>query len=278
MSFDLRALKIYVDGSCTKNPGGSGGFAARLEYPFDWNRPDELLDFCGYFETNNNRMELRACVFVHEWILRQKEQLGVDHVQVVTDSKYVYDNYNRCIGWSRNGWRNFHERPVENVDLWKQLLRVRRKLGGLIRVQMQLIKGKSTPIAKEVDRAAKAASKLPSRVDLGFRSGKVGRSKNSTSAAAQMFPAAGQNIVIRVYQTVAVRRDEQKLKFQVFSEEKKDFFDKFTAYAAPAVGNQLHRQHIYLVRMNDVAQYPRVEEILAELDEADIAAETARTA
>ena len=75
-----------------------------------------------------------------------------------------------------------------------------------------------------------------------------------------------------------MRRDEQKLKFQVFSEEKKDFFDKFTAYAAPAVGNQLHRQHNYLVRMNDVAQYPRVEEILAELDEADIAAETARTA
>ena len=150
------------------------------------------LDFCGYFETNNNRMEFRACVFVHEWILRQKEQLGVDHVQVVTDSKYVYDNYNRCIGWSRNGWRNFHERPVENVDLWKQLLRVRRKLGGLIRVQMQLIKGKSTPIAKEVDRAAKVASKLPSRVDLTFPIGKVGRNKNSTSAAAQMFPAAGR--------------------------------------------------------------------------------------
>jgi aquaporin Z len=34
VSFDLRALKIYIDGSCRKNPGGAGGFAARIEYPF----------------------------------------------------------------------------------------------------------------------------------------------------------------------------------------------------------------------------------------------------
>jgi len=54
VSFDLRALKIYIDGSCRKNPGGAGGFAARIEYPFGWDLPDELIDYTGYFETNNN--------------------------------------------------------------------------------------------------------------------------------------------------------------------------------------------------------------------------------
>jgi len=99
VSFDLRALKIYIDGSCRKNPGGSGGFAARIEYPFDLNRPDEPLEYRGFFETSNNRMELTACLFAHEWILDQGDGLGVQHVQVVTDSKYVYENYNRSIGW-----------------------------------------------------------------------------------------------------------------------------------------------------------------------------------
>jgi len=273
VSFDLRALKIFIDGSCQKNPGGSGGFAARIEYPFDWNLPDELLDYRGYFETNNNRMELRACVFAHEWILEQGEELRVQHVQVVTDSKYVYENYNRSMGWSKNGWCNFYNRPLDNVDLWKDLLRIRRKLGFRVRVELKLIKGKSTPITKAVDNNAKAASALPSRVDRGFRSGKIGRSKNNTGKAAQMFHAGGQEISIRVYQTVSIRRNEQKVKFQLYSTEKKDFFEKFTAYADAAVSNDLHRQHVYVVRMNDVPQYPKILEIVAELKESDLVEE-----
>jgi ribonuclease HI len=266
VSFDLRALKIYIDGSCRRNPGGSGGFAARIEYPLDWNRPDELLEYCGYFRTNSNRMELRACLFAHEWILQQGDELGVQHVQVVTDSKYVYENYNRSIGWSRNAWCNFHERPVDNSDLWKDLLRTRRKLGFPLRVEVKLIAGKSTPITKAVDRAAKTASTLPSRVDRGFQSGKIGRSRSNSGKAARMFPAGGEELVIRVYQTSSVRRDVQKIKFQTFSEEKQDFFDKYMAYAQPVIGNALHRQNVYRVRMNDVPLYPRIEEIVEKLE------------
>jgi len=270
VSFDLRALKIYIDGSCLKNPGGSGGFAARLEYPFDWGQPDERLDYCGYFETNNNRMELRACLFAHEWILDQGEELGVQHIQIVTDSKYVYENYNRSIGWSRNGWRNFHERPVENPDLWKDLLRARRKLGFRLRVEVKLIAGKSTPITKAVDRDAKTASTLPSRVDRGFQSGKIGRSKNNSGKAAKMYPAAGEELVIHIYQTF-VRGNVQKIKFQTFSEEKRDFFDKYVAYAKHTIGNALHRHHVYRVQMNNVSQYPQILEILEEIEEGDLA-------
>lgn len=269
-SFDLRALKIYIDGSCRKNPGGAGGFAARIEYPFGWDLPDELIDYTGYFETNNNRMELCACVFAHEWILEQGEDVGVQHVQIVTDSKYVFENYPRAAGWSTNGWRNAHGRPLENVDLWKDLLRLRRKLGFRIRVEVKLIAGKSIPITKMVDRDAKAAAALPSRVDRGFRSGKIGRAKSNTGKAAKLFPAAGQEITIRVYQTMTIRREEQKVKFQLYSEQEKDFIEKFVAYADAALGNELHRQHAYIIRMNDVAEYPRILEIVGEVKEADL--------
>jgi len=273
VSFDLRALKIFIDGSCRRNPGGSGGFAARIEYPFDWNLPDQLLDYRGYFETNNNRMELRACVFAHEWIFEQGDDLRVQHVQIVTDSTYVFENYNRSIGWSKNRWCNLYERPLENVDLWKDLLRIRRKLGFRLRVEMKLIEGKSTPITKAVDRDAKTASRLPSRVDHGFRSGKIGRSKNNTGKAARMFLASGQEVPIRIYQTVTIRRNEQKVKFQTYSAEKKDFFEKFMAYADASVGNDLHRQHSYIVRMNGDPHYPKIIEIVAEVKESDLTGE-----
>lgn len=273
MSFDLRALKIYIDGSCRRNPGGVGGFAARIEYPFEWNRPDELVDYVGYFETNNNRMELRACVFAHEWIFEQGENLAVQHIQIVTDSKYVFENYHRAPRWSTTRWRNVHGRPLENVDLWKDLLRVRRKLGFRVRIDLKLIAGKSTPITKSVDRDAKAASTLPTETDRGFRSGKIGRSKNNTGKAAKLFPAAGREITIRVYQTTTIRRGEQKIKFQLFSAGANDFVDKFVAYADAALGNDLHRQHVYAVRMNDVPDYPRILEIVGEGKESAVVEE-----
>jgi ribonuclease HI len=272
LSFDPRAIKIYIDGSCRKNPGGYGGFAARIEFPFYWDKPDELLDYRGYFETTNNRMELEACIFAHEWVLNNGVGLEVNHFQIITDSKYVCENYNRSIGWSKNGWTSFYGRPLENTDQWKDVLRLRRKIGNRARAEVKLIAGKSTPITKAVDRDAKAAGDSPTEVDRGFRSGKIGRSKNNSGKAAKMFPAAGEELVIRVYQTMSAGRNMQKIKFQIFSESSKDFFDKSFSYAEPAIGNELHRQHVYRVRMNHVPQYPRIAEILEELVEADFLA------
>jgi ribonuclease HI len=277
VSFDLRALKVYIDGSCRKNPGGAGGFAARIEYPFNWDRADELLEYRGFFGTNNSRMELEPCIFAHEWVLQHGIDLGVAHFQIVTDSAYVYESYSRAPGWSKSGWRSSYGRPLRNVDQWKVLLRLRRRIRNTVRVEMKLIKGKSTPIAKAVDRDAKAASLLPSRVDRGFRTGKIGRSTNSVGGAARMFPAAGGDLVIRVYGTEAVRRNEQRVKFQTFCDERGGFFEKYHGYTDSSIGNALHRQHVYRVRMNDVPQYPRIEEILEEMKESDLVYQGAST-
>jgi ribonuclease HI len=48
MQPDPHALKLYVDGSALKNPGGPGGIAGIAEFPDRMNR------------TTNNRMELLA--------------------------------------------------------------------------------------------------------------------------------------------------------------------------------------------------------------------------
>jgi len=71
-------------------------------------------------------------------------------------------------------------------------------------------------------------------VDHGFRSGKIGRSKNNTGKAAKMFPRADRDHDSRLPD-----RDDStqraKSKYQVYSAEKKDFFDKFMAYADASV-------------------------------------------
>ncbi len=157
---------------------------------------------------------------------------------------------------------------MENKDLWKEMLSIRRGLR--VRVDVEWTKGKKSPILKAVDRSAKAAAAMPAREDWGFRSGKIGRSKNNVNQAAKMFPATGQEAIIRIYHTVSVRRDEHRVKFQVYSEEKRDFFEKYMAYAEARLGNSLHRQNVYLVRMNNNLRYPQIEEILAELKESGL--------
>lgn len=267
---DLRSLKIYIDGSCLKNPGGPGGFAARLEFPFDWDRPDELLVARGYFQTTNNRMELRACLFAHEWILERRDALDVQHVQIVTDSKYVNENYNRAMTWASSKWCNARGRTMLNADLWKDLIRVRRKIGGRPRVEIIQIPRRSSQIAKDVDDDSKAAAKAPHCMDSGFKPGKVGRARNNNRKAAQPYPAAGDERIVLVYGTAPLRRGFQKVKFQTYSGEERDFFDKFWAEAEDCIGNSLHRGNAFCVRMNALPNCPRILEIVATLPKGEL--------
>lgn len=264
MSFDPHALKIYIDGSCFNNPGGSGGFAAIVEYPADYNREDERLEEIGFHETTNNRMELRACIWAHEWIHENATALGVNRVQIVTDSQYVFRFWRMAEQWRRNRWRLADGRPAENADLWKELLSIRSKLR--VRTDIEWCKGKKSVITKAADKAAKQAAKQPSEVDRGFRPGKVGRTRTRVAGAANMFPAAGQEADILVYQTRAYSRagGENKVKFQVFSKSNYDFDGKYVAYADPEIGGLLHRGRAYTVQFNNDQKYPQIVAVIKE--------------
>lgn len=252
------------------NTGGPGGFAAWLEFPFDLGKPNEHLESRGYFHTTNNRMELRACLFAHEWIFEQGQDIGVQHVQIVTDSKYVCESYGYSLNWSQNQWRNAHDRAVENSDLWKQMIRIRKKIGGRPRVEVVKIGRCSSEIATFVDRDAKAAVKSPQFEDDGYKPGKIGRSRNKSGKAAQMYTAADDEVIILVYRTKVVGRDTQKVIFQTYCENRRDFFDKFWAQTDDVTGNSLHRGNAFLVRMNDEPQNPRILSIVASLDKDEL--------
>lgn len=110
----MKLITIYTDGACSKNPG-PGGWAAVLRFG-EYER--ELSG--AEPETTNNRMELLAAIRALEALKEPCE------VQLYTDSAYLCNAFRNgwLSGWQRNGWKTASKAPVENQDLWKQLLQL----------------------------------------------------------------------------------------------------------------------------------------------------------
>lgn len=109
---ESRPIKIYTDGGCLSNPG-PGGYGVVMLYG---KHRRELS--CGFRLTTNNRMELWACIAGLQ-VLNRKCR-----VIVHSDSRYVVNGMSK--GWVRrwrsNGWMRSEIEPVENFDLWQQLM------------------------------------------------------------------------------------------------------------------------------------------------------------
>ncbi|MEW9670683.1 ribonuclease HI [Ammoniphilus sp. 3BR4] len=108
----MKEVIIYTDGACSGNPG-PGGWGAILMFG-DHKR--ELSG--GEKETTNNRMELKAAI---EALKALKEPCKV---KLHSDSAYLVNCFHQgwYKGWMRNGWKNSKKQPVENQDLWKEIL------------------------------------------------------------------------------------------------------------------------------------------------------------
>ncbi len=120
LPLQCRAVKnviIYTDGACSGNPG-PGGWGAVLMFG------DTIKEISGgERHTTNNRMEMLG-------VIRALEQLRERcRAAVHSDSSYVINCFLQGWHekWLRNGWRNSSKQPVENRDLWEQLLALSQK-------------------------------------------------------------------------------------------------------------------------------------------------------
>lgn len=103
-------IEIWVDGSCSPNPG-IGGWAFVI--------PEAEIEVSGGEpDTTNQRMELTAAIRALE-VTRE----GV-MVSVISDSRYVVDCFRQgwWKKWERNGWKNASKQPVVSQDLWVRLI------------------------------------------------------------------------------------------------------------------------------------------------------------
>ncbi|PKM88244.1 MAG: ribonuclease HI [Firmicutes bacterium HGW-Firmicutes-12] len=106
-------VKIYTDGACSGNPG-PGGWAAILMY----NEKEKELWGSELF-TTNNRMELTAA------LQGMKALKYPCTIKLYSDSAYLVNAFNNgwLHKWQLNGWKTARKDPVENQDLWQELLK-----------------------------------------------------------------------------------------------------------------------------------------------------------
>jgi ribonuclease HI len=260
---DPHALHIYTDGSCFQNPGGPSGCAARAEFPDHLRRDEELLFELGYVASTNNRMELLAVIRSLEWVCARRPWTNVTRVQIITDSMYVKKHVNSARGWAQHGGDNRHGQPMENWDLWKDLLRTLGQTRMLI--TFTWMSDKESPVLRRVHLDAKAAAKLGGpNEDSGYRPGWVTRSM--VKGAASLFRAAGQVVMIRPYRKKKMKNTEWKIRFDVISDDGQDYVESCYAYASPELTlGELHSQNGYRVRFNDDLKHPQIVELLAEI-------------
>ena len=109
-------LRFYTDGGCSGNQSEEnfGCWGAILEFG------ENLKELYGSeINTTNNRMELKAVIEAFAALKKSGQK-----IEVFTDSSYVA----RCFrekwyeNWENNGWLNAAKKPVENQELWRELI------------------------------------------------------------------------------------------------------------------------------------------------------------
>ena len=117
----MAKLKIYTDGACSNNQEdvNVGGWGTILEFG---ETRKEL--YGGEANTTNNRMELTAVI---EGLKALKKE-GLD-LEIYSDSSYVMNCFREgwYLKWQENGWKTSKKEPVENKELWQELIELTGK-------------------------------------------------------------------------------------------------------------------------------------------------------
>lgn len=127
-----KEIHLWTDGSSVNNgkDKGLGGYGFVLLYG-DFTGADLNTKYCedklslagweGFENTTNNREEIKSVI---EGLKRIKNY-NIP-IQVFSDSAYLVNCMNQrwYVNWRNNGWKNSKKEPVENPDLWKELLQI----------------------------------------------------------------------------------------------------------------------------------------------------------
>ncbi|MGM0518666.1 MAG: ribonuclease HI [Campylobacterota bacterium] len=109
----MKKINLYSDGSALGNPG-PGGWGTILEF----NGNEKELGG-GDEYTTNNKMELKGVI---EGLKALKQPC---EVHIISDSTYVVKGINQWLeNWVKNSWRNSSKKPVKNIELWQEYLKV----------------------------------------------------------------------------------------------------------------------------------------------------------
>ncbi len=121
----LTTVNIYSDGACSGNQNdiNIGGWGTILEMG---EHTKELYD--GDKNTTNNKMELTALLEGLKCLKRYNLKLNI-----YSDSAYVINGLTQkwYVNWEKNGWKTSQKKPVENKELWEQIISIIKKIDNI---------------------------------------------------------------------------------------------------------------------------------------------------
>ena len=139
----MKTINIYTDGACANNQSNQniGGWGTILEY----GETVKTL-YGGQMNTTNNVMEMTAVI---EGLKSLKS--STLKVNVFSDSAYVVNCFNEkwYIKWRMNGWINSAKKPVENKELWMELIELVERIS---EINFYRVKGHLKINTKEFDK------------------------------------------------------------------------------------------------------------------------------
>lgn len=102
-------MTISFDGSCFRNPGGKGGYAALIISP-----EKKRIITGNHLSTTNNRMEMLGLLSG----LREIKKDKISLLNIVGDSEYVLKGTAIWMNkWEKKQW----PKHLKNLDLWKPI-------------------------------------------------------------------------------------------------------------------------------------------------------------
>lgn len=128
-------VEIYTDGGCRGNQkeNNIGAIGVVLKYGQHIKEYSQV-----YRNTTNNRMEIQAAITG----LKHMKRFDIP-VVIKSDSAYLVNCINNkwYESWLNNGWLTSTRKPVENRDLWIELIDLMEKFNSISFVK---VKGHST--------------------------------------------------------------------------------------------------------------------------------------
>lgn len=143
------SILIYADGSCLGNPG-PGGWAATLRRYSSEGQTAHRSISGGDKATTNMRMEMMAIIKALGF-LRSDETAPIT---IRSDNLIIVRGMTEWLpGWIAKGWKKAKGKPVENRELWEELIRLSEGRS----ITWEWVKGHAGDTMNgEVDRLAKA--------------------------------------------------------------------------------------------------------------------------
>lgn len=263
---DENALIIYTDGSCKERPR-RGGYAFII-LTEDEAGEERLLEHNppGKFGATNIEMELTACIEALRLVSAQHPPVpksSYRKIVIYADLSLISEGIGAAEGvWPDRGWLTRENEPVMNTDLWKELVRLKRKAG---RVEFRHVKGhRKNPYNNRADELAKESADLAPRPARPPKM--VTRKRSPRQTEPRVVPMRGQTETIRIILVRAIRgQPHHAYKYEVVREESPDFQAVDDAFALND-RVAMRRAHIYEVRFAESDRGRWIEEVVREIE------------